>query len=52
MRLLFHGAAEDLDKYAVSPLFDFVGHAEVTRPILQGIEKLMAILEAERETKQ
>jgi hypothetical protein len=52
MRLILSGAAGVLEEYAFSKAFNWQRDVEILRPITQGAEKLMAILDTAKETKQ
>lgn len=46
LRMIFTGAAGVLEAYALSPSFNYERDIELLRPIVQNVERLMAILDA------
>ncbi|MGH6792161.1 MAG: hypothetical protein ACRECF_05420 [Methyloceanibacter sp.] len=52
LRLMLAGAARALGRYADSTALNFERDLPILQPVLQGIERLEALVDAEGETKQ
>jgi len=49
MRVIYTAVADVIHEYALSPSFNYHRDRELLRPIVQCAEKLMAILDADKE---